>query len=148
MRYTFFWHLPMSLARGNAEPAHEPRRRVQVSQAEAAAGEPHRLVELMEELVAVVAPVADGGTHHDVVHHAADPLAEVDAATAAAGMVAMATTLIGDGAEEARHLLLPDGPEREHAVRVEELEHAHSLRRSRQLAVVVGGRRGCPCRRS
>lgn len=50
----------------------------------------------------------------DVVYQAADPVAEVDWPAVA--------TLPGDGAEELRHLVLPDRPEREHASLAEVLD--------------------------
>jgi len=120
---------PCHVPRGGAEPASEPRGRVQVGQVEPA-GEPHGLIELVQELVPVPAPPADGRAHDDVVYHAADGLAEVDGLAAAAA-------LAGDGAEEARYLLLPDGAEGEHAALVEELEHAH-LAELAPAVVVVG----------
>lgn len=111
-------HVPLAppgVPRGGAEPAHQPRGRVQVRQVEPA-GQPHHFVQLAHVLVPVLTPVADDRARGDVVDHAADPLAEVDG-PAVGG-------LPGDGAQEVRHLLLPDAPEREHAALAEELEHA------------------------
>ena len=111
-------HVPLApsrVPRGGAEPPYQPRGRVQVRQVEPA-GQPHHLFHLMYVFVSVLAPVADDRAGGDVVYHAADPFAEVD------GLLAIGR-LPGDGAEEARHLLFPDAPEREHAPLAEELDH-------------------------
>ncbi|BAS85146.1 Os03g0594250 [Oryza sativa Japonica Group] len=120
---------PLRLPHRAAEPARQPRRRVQVGQVEPA-GEPHRLVELAHELVAPRRPGADGGSHDGVVHRAGDQLADVDNGCAAAG-----GALGGDGADEARRLVLAPVAERLDAARAEELVHADPPELAPQVAV-------------
>ncbi|WVZ59389.1 LOW QUALITY PROTEIN: hypothetical protein U9M48_009535, partial [Paspalum notatum var. saurae] len=117
----------------DAEAAHQTRRRVQVGQVEAGE-EHHGPVELAQELVAPCAPPADGRSHHDVVHRAADPLADVHHRGAGAG--------VGDGAEEGPGFLLPDAAEGLDAARGEELQHADPAELAPQVA--VGGEEDVP----
>jgi len=127
-------HVPLAPSRvphGGAEPAHQPRGWIQVRQVEPAADKPHHFVQLAHVFVSVPAPVADDRARGDVVYHAADPVGEVDWPAAAAA------ALPGDGADEVRHLVLPDAPEREHAPVAEDLEHAQ-LAELAPLRVVGG----------
>ncbi|BAS85151.1 Os03g0595050, partial [Oryza sativa Japonica Group] len=120
-----------------AEPARQRRRRVQVGQVEPA-GEPDGDLELAEELVAPRAPAPDGGAHDGVVHHAGHHVADGDHSAAAAAYGA----LFGDGADEARRLVLADVAQRLHAARAEELEHADPPELAPQVA--VGGEEDVP----
>ncbi|VAI43028.1 unnamed protein product [Triticum turgidum subsp. durum] len=123
---------PLGLPEPAAEPARRRRRREQVGQVEAG-GQLHRLVDLAQELVAPRAPAAHGRPHHDVVYHARHPLAELDDGAEAG--VAGASALLGDGAEQARGLVLPDVAEGLDAARAEELEDAHPAELAPQVAV-------------